>query len=146
MLKAKVNIQVLKVDRRLTTLFKPFFCEVKRFRAPKWAFSLKILVPIASYGPQIDQSHGDNRLSHIIIIYYKLICLLPSVYLCKRVVLVRPSILWCDPVQLHMWGSLPQLSRIHRHIVFCRLFRICYHSLRLENRWEVEAVFDTAKL
>ena len=25
MLKAKVNIQVLKVNRRLTTLFKPFF-------------------------------------------------------------------------------------------------------------------------
>ena len=25
MLKAKVNIQVLKVDRRLITLFKPFF-------------------------------------------------------------------------------------------------------------------------
>ena len=28
---------------------------------------LKILVRIASYGPQIDQSHGENRLSHIII-------------------------------------------------------------------------------
>ena len=25
MLKAKVNIQVLKVDRRLKTLFKPYF-------------------------------------------------------------------------------------------------------------------------
>ena len=24
------------------------------------------LVRIASYGPQIDQSHGENRLSHII--------------------------------------------------------------------------------
>ena len=66
MLKAKVNIQVLKVDRRLITLFKPFLSQVKRFRAPKWAFSLKILVRIASYGPQIDQSHGENRLSHII--------------------------------------------------------------------------------
>ena len=65
MLKAKINIQVLKVDRRLITIFKPF-SEVKRFRAPKWAFSLKILVRIASYGPQIDQSHGENRLSHII--------------------------------------------------------------------------------
>ena len=67
MLKAKVNIQLLKVDRRLITLFKPFFCEIKRFRAPKGAFSLKILVPKASYGPQIDQSHGENRLSHIIM-------------------------------------------------------------------------------
>ena len=28
----------------------------------------EILVRIASYGPQIDQSHGENRLSHIIII------------------------------------------------------------------------------
>ena len=27
----------------------------------------KILVRIASYGPQIDQSQGHNRLSHIII-------------------------------------------------------------------------------
>ena len=26
----------------------------------------EILVRIASYGPQIDQSHGENRLSHII--------------------------------------------------------------------------------
>ena len=65
MLKAKVNIQVLKVDRSLITLFK-HFSEVKRFRPPKWAFSLKSLVRIASYGPQIDQSHGENRLSHII--------------------------------------------------------------------------------
>ena len=65
MLKAKVNIQVLKVDRRLITLFKPFF-RGKRFRAPKWAFCLENLVRIASYGPQIDQLHGENRLSHII--------------------------------------------------------------------------------
>ena len=42
------------------------FSEVKRIRAPKWAFSLTILVRIASYGPQIDQSHCENRLSHII--------------------------------------------------------------------------------
>ena len=27
----------------------------------------EILVRIASYGPQIDQSHGENSLSHIII-------------------------------------------------------------------------------
>ena len=27
----------------------------------------KILVRIAIYGPQIDQSHGENRLSHITI-------------------------------------------------------------------------------
>ena len=32
----------------------------------KLALSLKILVRIASYGPQIDQWHGENRLSHII--------------------------------------------------------------------------------
>ena len=30
----------------------------------------EILVRIASYGPQIDQSHGENRLSHIINICY----------------------------------------------------------------------------
>ena len=29
-------------------------------------FFFEILVRIASYGPQIDQSHGENRLSHII--------------------------------------------------------------------------------
>ena len=68
MLKAKVNIQVLKVDRRLK-LYLNIFCEVKRFRSPKWAFSLKSLVRIASYGPQIGQSHGENRLSHIINIF-----------------------------------------------------------------------------
>ena len=35
-MKAKVNIQVLKVNRHLITLFKPFFFffEEKRFRAP----------------------------------------------------------------------------------------------------------------
>ena len=65
MLNVKVNIQVLKVDRRLITLSK-HFSEVKRFRPSKCAFSLNILVRIASYGPQIDQSHGENRLSHII--------------------------------------------------------------------------------
>ena len=27
---------------------------------------VEILVSIGSYGPQIDQSHGENRLSHII--------------------------------------------------------------------------------
>ena len=37
MLKDKVNIPVLKVDRRLVT-----FSEVTRFRAPKRAFSLKL--------------------------------------------------------------------------------------------------------
>ena len=30
----------------------------------------EILVRIASYGPQIDQSHGENRLNHIINICY----------------------------------------------------------------------------
>ena len=29
---------------------------------------VEILVRIASYGLQIDQSHGENRLSHILII------------------------------------------------------------------------------
>ena len=47
MLKAKVNI---RVDRRLITLFKPFF----RGKA--------------SYGPQVDQSQRENRLSDIIMI------------------------------------------------------------------------------
>ena len=28
----------------------------------------EIMVRIASYGPQIDQSHNENRLSHIIMI------------------------------------------------------------------------------
>ena len=55
MLKAKINIQVLKVDSRLITLFKHL-----------------ILVRIASYGPQIDQSHGENRLSNIIINNYSM--------------------------------------------------------------------------
>ena len=32
------------------------------------SFFFEILVRIASYGPQIDQSYGENRLSHIIII------------------------------------------------------------------------------
>ena len=33
MLKSKVNIQVLKVDRRLITFSRPLFREIKRFRA-----------------------------------------------------------------------------------------------------------------
>ena len=32
------------------------------------SFFFEILVRIASYGPQIDQSHGENRLNHIIMI------------------------------------------------------------------------------
>ena len=32
------------------------------------SFLFEILVRIAGYGPQIDQSHGENRLSHIVII------------------------------------------------------------------------------
>ena len=47
-------------------LYLNLFSKVKRIRAPKWAFSFKILVRIASYGLQIDQSHCQNRLSHII--------------------------------------------------------------------------------
>ena len=65
MLKAKVNIQFLKVDRRLITLFKHFF-RGKETWTSEMSISVKILVRIASYGPQIDQSHGENRLSHII--------------------------------------------------------------------------------
>ena len=65
MLKAKVNIQVLKVDRRLITLFKPFF-RGKEIQSSEMNSFFKILDRIASYGPQIDQSHGKNRLSHII--------------------------------------------------------------------------------
>ena len=66
MLKAKVNIQVLKVDRRLITLFKPF-SRVKEIKSSKISIFFEILVRIAIYGSQIDQSHGDNRLSHMII-------------------------------------------------------------------------------
>ena len=66
MLKAKVNIQVLKVDRRLITLFKPFF-RGKEIKSFEMSIFFEILVRIASYGPQIDQSRGENRLSHIIM-------------------------------------------------------------------------------
>ena len=30
----------------------------------------QVLVRIASYGQQIDQSHGENRLSHVINLFY----------------------------------------------------------------------------
>ena len=69
MLKDKVNIQVLKVDRRLITLFKPFF-RGKEIYSSEMSIFFEILVRIARYGPQIYQSHGDNRLSRIIIICY----------------------------------------------------------------------------
>ena len=65
MLKAKVNIQVLKVDRRLITLFKPFF-RGKEIKSFEMSIFFEILVRIASYGPQIDQSRGENRLSHLL--------------------------------------------------------------------------------
>ena len=35
MLKNEVNIQVLKVDRRLITFSRPLFLEIKRFRAAR---------------------------------------------------------------------------------------------------------------
>ena len=64
LLKDEVNVQVLRVARRLLTFFKPFY----RDRGLElWNICFKILVRIASDGPQIDQSHGENRLSHIII-------------------------------------------------------------------------------
>ena len=63
MLKAKVNIQVLKVDRRLITLFKPFF-RGKEIQSSVMSIFFEILVCMASYGPQIDQSHGDVGLSY----------------------------------------------------------------------------------
>ena len=69
MLKDEVNTQVLKVGRHLITFVKPFF-EIKRFRAAKWAFNVEILVRLASYGLQIGQSHGENRLGHIIMASY----------------------------------------------------------------------------
>ena len=64
MLKDKDNIQVLKVDWRLITLFKPFFRD-KEIKSFEVSIFFEILVRIASYGPQIDQSDGENRLSHI---------------------------------------------------------------------------------
>ena len=33
------------------------------------SFFFEILVRLASYGPQIDQLHGENRLSHIINVF-----------------------------------------------------------------------------
>ena len=51
----------LKVDRRFITFLKPSL-EITRFRSAKRAFAFVILVSIASYGTQIDQSHGENRL------------------------------------------------------------------------------------
>ena len=85
MLKAKVNIQVLKVDRRLITLFKPFF-RGKEIWSSEMRIFFDILVRIASYGPQIDQLHGENRLSHItmlLILYLLLISLCSLFYLNK---------------------------------------------------------------
>ena len=67
MLKDEVNIQVLKVETRLKTFFNIFF-EIKRFRAAKLAFGFESLVRVASHGPQIDQSHGEDRLIITIIL------------------------------------------------------------------------------
>ena len=68
MLKAKVNIQVFKVDRRLITLFKPFF-RGKEIQSSEMSIFFKNFGPYCNlriYGPQIDQSQGENRLSRII--------------------------------------------------------------------------------
>ena len=64
MLKDKVSIQVLKVDRRLMRLFKLFF-RGKEIKSSEMSIFFEILVRKASYRPQIDQSDGGNRLSHI---------------------------------------------------------------------------------
>ena len=47
MLKAKVNIQVFKVDRRLITLFKPFF-RGKEIKSSETSIFFQILVRITS--------------------------------------------------------------------------------------------------
>ena len=65
MLKDKVNSQVLKVDSRHITLFKPFF-RGKEIKISEMSIFFEVLVRIASYGPQIEQSHGENKFSHII--------------------------------------------------------------------------------
>ena len=47
-----------------------------------------ILVRIASYGPQIDQLHGENRLSHItmLLILYLLLIRLCSLFYLNKVI------------------------------------------------------------
>ena len=52
MLKAKVNIQVLKVDRRLITLFKPFF-------RGKEILSSEMSIFFKNFGP-----HGKLRTAY----------------------------------------------------------------------------------
>ena len=51
------------------TLFKPFF-PGKEILSSEMSIFFEILVRIASYGPQIDQSHGENRRSHMTINTY----------------------------------------------------------------------------
>ena len=66
MLKNKVNIQVLTRLTGVLELYLNLFSEVKRFRVPKWAFSLKILVRVASYGPLNWPIEWRKQTSHII--------------------------------------------------------------------------------
>ena len=49
------------------------------------SFFFEILVRIASYEPQIDQSHGENRLSHIIMfnMLYKVVLTFESEEVCN---------------------------------------------------------------
>ena len=61
MLKDKVNIQVLKVDRRLSL---NLFFKMKRFTCIELQNEHLLLFRLASYGQQIDQSQGENRFSH----------------------------------------------------------------------------------
>ena len=65
MLKDLVNIQVLKFYRRLKLSLNLFFFHIKSLGAAKRAFGFEILVRVASYGPQIDQS----QLSQILATY-----------------------------------------------------------------------------
>ena len=60
MLKDKVNIQVLKVDRLSLNLF----FKMKKFTCIKLQNEHLLLFGLASYRQQIDQSHGENRFSH----------------------------------------------------------------------------------
>ena len=57
-----------------------------------------ILVRIASYGPQIDLSHGENRLSHIII---KI-----SIMVFRRYGVL---IVWLEVEDQNAWGIYSQL-------------------------------------
>ena len=77
------------------------------------------MLRIASYGPQIDQSHGENRLSHIIIYFGEPHSNLhPGVY-CLWMRIINISEWWHSWCNLYFTNKQPRLYETVSNFPYC---------------------------